>query len=192
VITVRVDDRELRRALELLGGREARAAASRAVRRGAEGAQKEARAIAFEELNLPKSEINSLVKITSRPTTSRPEATVRITAKKVALADYLGERQTKSGVTVQVRRGGPRTLFRHAFIAEVGKGKHRGIFWRRKGTGPSGLVGRLPIDELFSNPLVTVLGKKAHMARILKVARERVVTTLKQEIRYRLAKRAGA
>lgn len=188
MLTAKVDDRALRAAFRRLGSREALAATSRAVRRAATSVQKEARDIGKREVNLPASAVNQLITVAARATTRKPESEVRVKDKPVALAEYLGERQTRRGVSVQVRRGGARKVIPRTFLATMKSG-HRGIFWRRKGEGPTGLVGRLPIDELFARSVRRAIDKTEYVERLLRIARERMLETLRQELRYRLAKR---
>jgi hypothetical protein len=195
-VSAYVDDRALRDAFRKLGP-EARNALSRANRRASVSVQKQARADAFAELNLPKSPINALIKTGRAPSRSNPTAEVRISAKEVRLVDYLGERQTKLGVTVQIHRGGARKLIKHVFLARMPTG-HKGIFRRiggRRGTLRGSIKSRktyrpeLPIRELRAKTVRQVF-TEPKIARLLEIARARVTETLRQELNYRLEKRS--
>jgi hypothetical protein len=172
-------------ALEQIGNRSARAALSRSIGRAAITVRKEARDIAAKEVNVAKRDINGVVNITRKPTASSLVGEVRIKNKAIALADYLGERQTKKGVTVKVSRRGGRKLIPRAFIATMKSG-HRGIFWRKKGSGPTGLAGRLPIDELFAKTVMAALDTPEIINRLMLIARKRMAETMKQELKHRL------
>lgn len=96
-------------------------------------------------------------------------ALIRIVGKAIPLIRF-GARQTKKGVTYKEPGTNGRKLIPHAFIQMVGtKRRHRGVFirvnkslarkalrklFRRSSGSDSGLVGRLPIKELYGpNPI---------------------------------------
>lgn len=91
----------------------------------------------------------------TRATRARLEATVTLRGSRIPLINF-GARQTRRGVSVQVKRG--RTIIPHAFIATMKNG-HRGVFVRIKGGkplqfryGPGSRIAKkgrdLPIAEL--------------------------------------------
>lgn len=187
-LTATVDTRELIAALGKLGKRDMRAAASRAISRAGTTVRKEARDIAKAEVNIAPREINGVINISKRPTASRLEGEVRVKNKSIPMIDYLGERQTRKGVSVKVSRKGSRKVIPRTFIATMRSG-HNGIFWRRKGEGPTGLAGRLPIDELFARTVRRAIDKTEHINRLLRTAEKRMAEVLKQELAYRLSRK---
>jgi hypothetical protein len=76
--------------------------------------------------------------VVRRATQGKLEAEVRTSGAPLPLIAF-GARQTKRGVTTQVKKGGARVLVAGAFIATMASG-HRGVF-RRVGKP------RLPIGE---------------------------------------------
>lgn len=83
----------------------------------------------------------------SKARADRPQATLTALGYKPPLIHFAAK-ATPAGVTYRLPKG--RGPARHAFIATMRSG-HRGVFRRRRHTGPvgpSGLAHRLPIDEL--------------------------------------------
>jgi hypothetical protein len=109
-------------------------------------ASREIRAAGY---GLPAAKIKKAIAI-DRAGASTLVATVRATGRPIGLINY-GARQTKAGVSVQVKNG--RRIINGAFIATMPSG-HKGVFYRKGakhkkvGTGRSAWHG-LPIDELF-------------------------------------------
>lgn len=134
-----------------------------------------------------------------------PAAYVRCHGKMLPLI-FFKARQTKKGVTVQVKKSEPRSLIKHAFIATVGAG-HRGVFWRKKWGGKRGSVRpgrkfgpgftdygvlpkayRLPMTERFSFAVPDVMGHPPTMNIILDLAGIRLKKNLDQALNYYLSK----
>jgi len=86
------------------------------------------------------SDLNRQTKVT-RANYSNMEATIKIKGRRVAVYAF-GARQTRTGVTVRIRRDRGRKLIRHAFIATMPTG-HIGVFQRKT-------KKRLPIKQLYS------------------------------------------
>lgn len=205
---VAIDDRAVQRALEALGKTEARASASRAIRRAATTVQTEARKVARAELNLRATPINEAVRATGRQGRKGGESIyedVRVKAKPIKAVDYLGERQTKLGVTVQFLRSRGRRLLPGTFIARMATG-HVGIFVRRRSSATRdrsatplrgsikhrGTTYRpeLPIRELEGKAVVSVINDPTRLAALLGIAKARMIEVMRQEIRFRISKRA--
>jgi hypothetical protein len=108
-------------------------------------------------------------------------------------------RQTKKGVSVQVKCKSKRTLLKHAFIA-VTKGGAKNVFWRKwkeprtTGRGIIGAPARLP--ECYRLPLERLTGPRVQdifddppiMAAVLKKAQERLDKNFTHETDYMLSK----
>lgn len=117
-------------------------------------------------------------------------AVVRASGKPIPLIQYKA-RQTKAGVTVQVKNG--RKLIKDAFIATMSNG-HQGVFLRKEGSkhvsrrvrkgGPA-----LPIDELFGPSIPTAFQNKIVMQELTRSVRERFPVVLKQELSFVISKR---
>jgi len=93
-----------------------------------------------------------------KPTRSYLKGRVVFGDERIPLID-LGARQTQKGVTFQ-SEGGERDLIPSAFVTTLGA--HKGVF-KRKSAG-DGMVGRLPIYELFG-PSVTGMFSQAPRVR---------------------------
>jgi len=129
-------------------------------------------------------------------------ASITCTGKRLPLYTY-SARQTKKGVSVQVKRANPRTVVPHAFVAKM-KSRHVGV-WVRDYV-PRGKSGRtvsadpqirygrlprqyrLPIRELFSMRVPDVMGYEPTMKTILKQAENRLQKNLMHEMEYELSK----
>lgn len=118
----------------------------------------------------------------SRATATRPQGSFRSTGRPLPLIAY-SVRQTKKGVSIQVRRDRPRKVIPHAFIATMKTG-HRGAFWRQKVNGR--IVGRLPIEELSGPRVPDILSNEPVMVNVLASARERIDKNMAHEIDYEL------
>lgn len=118
-------------------------------------------------------------------------AVLKSTGRPVALINY-GARQSKSGVSVQVKAG--RTVLRHAFIATMRNG-HKGVFERtskaHKKVMRNGKVVRtgLPIKELFGPSIPQSLANDAVQKALMKKIREKFPHILKHELAFIASKR---
>lgn len=188
-VKVEVDTRALIRSLERLSTRDAKSAMNRAVTRAATSVRKEAARLAREDYEVKSKAVKANVSAT-RSTQDRFTADVRITGGLISLRQYGRPKQVKRGVQVTVRRGAGRTLYPRAFLAETAAGSH--VYWRTKGAGPTGLVGRGPIEVLWGPAISSVLKQPARAQKLLDVASSRVQEVLQQELKYRLNTPPGA
>jgi hypothetical protein len=76
-----------------------------------------------------------------------------------------------------------------AFLATMRSG-HKAVVGRRRGAGPTGLVGRLPIDERFGPSPLRVFNAKLVDENVA-TAREQFRSRLVHEINFILSQRAG-
>lgn len=113
-------------------------------------------------------------------------AVLRATGKPVGLINY-SARQTKAGVSVQVKNG--RKLISGAFIATMPNG-HKGVFVR-KGHGHRKVVkggkttwSGLPIDELFGPSIPSAFMNKVVQDALRSAVREKFPRLLKHELQY--------
>jgi len=65
----------------------------------------------------------------------------------IHLSDFVGTRQTSTGLTVNVKKSTGLQRIRHAFLNRVQSGKII-AFWRAE-AGPGRLVARYPIEALY-------------------------------------------
>jgi len=116
----------------------------------------------------------------------------------VPLIDY-GARQTTKGVSVQVKRGNPRSLIEGAFIATMKSG-HKGVFWRQWHTAARKPVNRnvpygklpkryrLPIAQRFGPRVPDILENQPVMTAVLTKAGDRMHKNIDRELNYELSK----
>lgn len=112
--------------------------------------------------------------------------TLRATGRPIGLINY-GARQTKSGVSVQVKTG--RKVLRHAFVATMPSG-HNGVFERtgkqHRTVMKNGKRVRtgLPIKELFGPSIPQSLANDAVEKAIMAKIREKFPQILKHELAF--------
>lgn len=150
--------------------------------------------------NVKASTARSQIKVRDRARRGKLWFTIRIFSKRIPLMDF-SPRQTKAGVTVQVKKGGGRRLIRHAFIAKMPSG-HIGVFVRatnsrRAGGDPvfrfgkgSGRPGRrwgepdLPIAELTTLSVPRMFLEKSVRSAVAKIASESFSRNFEQQIKF--------
>lgn len=186
-IRATTNERLVRDAFRRLGDRQARAAIARATNRAGTSARSEASREIRKEVALKAATVRDAIKV-SKASPSRPRVDLRISGRPIPLSRY-PVRQTKAGVSVQVKRSSGRKVVSGAFIATMRSG-HRGVFWRRLGASGKP-VGRLPIRELFSTTVAQALDETGKVGRVLSTATRRFATELAREIRFRARKRAA-
>lgn len=184
-VSVKTDiDRALRK-LHLTKD-ESRKAIARALSKTATTARAEAaRDIRDAGYGLKIGDIKDAISI-RRATAYDLKALVRATGRPIPLIQY-GARQTKKGVTVNVKNG--RKRIAHAFIATMPNG-HKGVFVR-KGDQHRRVMrnGRvvstgLPIRELYGPSIPSAFANEVVQRAIASAIRERFPTVLKQELAY--------
>lgn len=125
--------------------------------------------------------------------------------KPLPLIDFAA-RQTKSGVSVQVRKDRPRSVVEGAFIATVRTKAqaaqeitgHKGVFWRQwhGSKSPKKKIAygklpkrfRLPIAQLFGPRVPDILSNAPVMANVLAKAEERLHKNMERELNFELSK----
>jgi hypothetical protein len=124
--------------------------------------------------------------VISRASAGRLVVVLKATGRPIGLVNY-GARQTKAGVSVQVKTG--RLLLRHAFIATMPNG-HRGVYQRmgsdHKKVVRNGVKRRtgLPIKELYGPSIPQSLANAAVEAALMAKIRQRFPAVLKQELAF--------
>ncbi len=114
-------------------------AAARALNRaGDQGITRASREIR-RVYNISASRVRSQIKVVQRARLGNLAFVFRVSGKRIALAEF-SPRQTKKGVTIQIKKGGARKLIPHAFLATMSSG-HTGVFVRSYGS-----KGRVPGD----------------------------------------------
>ena len=122
--------------------------------RAARSRRRQVRELA-KTINVRSGDIRKEIVTKAQPTPAQPRVVFEVRSKGIPLAAFIGTRQTKKGVTVQVLKGSPRKTLRAAF----GVDKFGGNFFGRAGKGSkryaSPHVGRLPIAKLFGPTILS-------------------------------------
>lgn len=183
-----------------LAAREMGKAEARAVKRtGTTIVAKQSRAIA-QTVNLKVGVIKEQLRTVKQPTPDNPAVTVEVTGKSIALREY-GARQTRSGVSVLVLKGGGRKRVKGAFMAR-GYGNNLQVFKRESlitgGTPRKKLMKagrykgqmREPIAKLFGPDVLSQYIKAAIQGVGVDTWESRLPIELARESAFAL-KRAG-
>lgn len=159
----------------------------RATNKTLAGVRTDAVAEVYKDLNLTKARIRKDFKI-SRASAAGPSGRVTATGTPVGLASFSGTAQRAKGTSVKVKRGGRRSIIRHAFVAEIKKAKN--VWWRalKHGGPPGKRVARLPIDRLTGPRIEDILAKPAVMGVVMAKAGDRFAKNIDHETDYMLSK----
>lgn len=169
-------------------------AIARALNKTAEQARTEAvKNVRAEGYNIKASAIRKSFRI-KRATNGNLVVQLIATGERIGLISY-GARQTKSGVSVQVKNG--RQILRHAFIATTRSG-HRAVFERtglarvkgaKQRIGGKTVRVNLPIKELLGPSIPQSLANDTVEKAIMAKIREKYPKILSHELAFLAAKR---
>lgn len=170
---------------------------SRAINDTLAGVKTDASAEIRSIITLKKATVDSTFKITkSNPATLSGRFESK--GSPVPLIEY-GARQTKPGVSVQVKRGNPRSVVAGTFIATMKSG-HKGVFWRVWHEGAKKPVNkriaygklpkqyRLPIEQRFGPRVPDILSNEPVMNAVLNMADDRMHKNIDRELDFELSK----
>lgn len=185
---------------------------SAALNKAAAGTQTDMIAMARDDYTYKADAVRSRTEV-EKSTWTKLSSLVRSRGKGVPLTDFIGTRQTSTGLTVMIRRSTGLKQIRHAFIAP---GKHSGkmlAFWRAAvfdkltpGTAAyaslqksiseghiarSGLVWRTPIIALYGPHPELVYNTPENWAKLQGYASERMDVAFAHEIDYVLSQYGG-
>lgn len=187
----------------------------RALNKTLTGVRTDSSAVIRTVVTAKKSAVDETFKI-SKASTGKPSAYIASTGKPLALVDY-STRQTKKGVSVQVRKDRQRKIVPGAFEATMKSG-HKGIFWRQwhnknkakmsktdAAINRSGWIWsrkrqrfinvawlpreyRLPMKELYGPRIPDIMSNDPVMNKILLQSGQRLHDNLMHETEYELSK----
>lgn len=175
-----------------LTDRAVRSAAARALNKTATtGRAQASREIKAQGYGMKVGDIRAAISIPVRANQGNLNTEIRARGKPIPLIQY-SARQTRSGVSIQVKNG--RTVLSHAFIAVMPSG-HRGVF-ERVGKGHKRVERRgrnistgLPIKELFGPSVKAAFGNPTVAGVITDTMRARYPIVLAQELNYEALKK---
>jgi hypothetical protein len=165
-------------------------AEARAVKRtGTTIIAKQSRAI-VETVNLKVGTVKKELRTVQQPTAKQPRVVFEVKQRGVPLGEFIGTRQTKKGVSVQVLKGKPRQVLGAAFGAKSKGGAYFGRV--AKGTKKYGSphVGRLPIAKLYGPNVLSQYIKEAIQQAGVDTWEKRLPIELERETAFAL-KKAG-
>ncbi len=190
---------DVRRALSEIQGAAPRVI-SRALNRTFTGVRTDITQEAGKEITAKASTIRDTVKITNA-TIAKPSGLVASVGKPLPLISF-SARQTKKGVSVQVRKNKARTVLPSTWIGTMKTG-YKGVFRReyreqsgagKRASRPGMKYGRLPkkyrfkIVQKFGLRVPDIVGNEPVMVRILAKASARLQERLKHETEYELSR----
>lgn len=202
--TVSIDENalnEAKRALsEIKNGVET--ALMRSINRALSSANTEAARGIAAEVNLTQKRIKENFSL-NQAALNKLNGKFRSKGRPVPIVEY-SARQTKTGVSVQVRKDRPRKVLPLTFLATMGSG-HQGVYQRKhkRGTGkPIGNTAkfmlnyparwpkqyRLPIEEMFGPRVEDILSNTPVMDKVLDEAGKTLNERLEHETEYILEK----
>lgn len=199
MITIQISDADLSHVRSMLSGCKevAESVVMRAINKTLTGVKTDASTEVRNILNAKKKDVDEGMKIT-KATRSNNVGVFSSTGKLLPLMTF-GARQTKAGVSVQVRKDGSRKVIPGAFIATMKSG-HQGVFWRKWHEGKSGgkkrkvnyaslpLSYRHPIVERYGPRIQDYLAGSPIMDNVLRKAGERLHDNLEHELSFELSK----
>lgn len=191
---VTIDPGDLRKAKALLSGIKGGVprVIARALNKTLTGVRKDA-VKEIQKTITPKAKVIRKTFKISKATVFRPTGVILSTGKPLGLIHFKA-RQTKKGVTLQIKKKEPRKFLKHAFIATMPSG-HKGVFWREyKGTRGATRKGmayaaiprkyRLPIKELYGPRVPDILSNEPVMKPILDKAKRRLRKNFSHELNF--------
>lgn len=169
-VEAKLDTRRLTASLDRLSRSTGRTALRRSLKRGVDSMRTQAVKEVRRDLNLKPGAIRKAMRISRAATTSA----LRVSLAPVPLSRF-GARQTRKGVTFQVKRAGGRKVLPGSFKAKMRSG-HVGVY-RRRGKA------RLPIQELFSASAGSSLRDREILRRVQRKGTQAFRRELEGQIR---------
>ena len=170
---------------------------SRAINKTLTGVKTDASTEIRSVITAKKSAVDGTFQIT-KATVTDLRGVFASSGRPLPLMDY-SARQTKKGVSVQVKKTGTRTVIAGTFISTMKSG-HKGVFWRQWHGGkrsPKKKIAyarlpkmyRMPIEERFGPRIPDYLGDKGPvMGRLLAKTDERLHKNMASELNFELSK----
>ncbi|MDX9819494.1 MAG: phage tail protein [Desulfococcus multivorans] len=161
------------------------------------GVKTDASAEIRKTLNVKKAEVDKTFRI-GKATAANLTASIMTTGAPLPLGSFLNSRQTKTGVSVVIKKDRGRKILRRTFKARTKSG-HAGIFERdyRQAAAPGTPAKipyaklpkkyRLPISEKFGPRVPDIMENEPVMNTVLAQAGRRLQKNLKHELDYELS-----
>ena len=140
---------------------------SRALNKAVEGTRTDMVALVRKDYNYKAAAVRKRISL-QKATYAVLNAAVRSSGGEVHLTDIAGTRQTKKGVSVNVKKSTGRKLIPRAFIRPGRRSKKQIVFRRRMVGGK--MVGRTPIDARYTSHPEQIYNTPENWAQLEKAA----------------------
>ena len=180
LVEIKFDERQLRRIELMLRGipKALPQVISRAINRTASPAKTDISKEIREEINATAKRVNERL-ILKKATYQNWVASIHISRRRLPLMAF-GAKQTATGVSYQIKKGGGRKTIKSAFTATMMSG-HEGVF-KRKGEA------RFPIAEKFGPSIGMVFeSSESLISRITAKANEMLKHNIDSQLDYVLS-----
>jgi len=164
------------------------AVAVRALNKAMAGTKTDMKAIVRADYNYKASTLDKRMSI-SKAKRASIQGHIQSKGGRVHLTDIAGTRQTKKGVTVNVRKSTGRQLIPRAFI-NVGRNSGKKLVFRRAEEGGQ-MVARYPIEVRDTAHPEVIYNAPHNWAKIQTKAAERIDTNVAREIDAEFRKQQG-
>ena len=159
---------------------------SRALNKTTTGVRTDLVTLAREEYTFKAKAVRSRIRV-KRSSWSNLESSVTSTGGGVLLTDFTGTRQTKKGLSVNIKKSTGRDVLEHAFKNRANSGKYVSM-WRAIEDGRR--VGRYPVEAIYGPHPEHVYNAPENWPRIEARADERLSENFTHEIDYVLTRYA--
>jgi hypothetical protein len=198
-LQIKIDDEDLRQVRAMLQGVKGTAdvVMKRAIDRTMGTVKTTVSRVARETLNIYKRDLDQNIGI-RKYDHARNSGAVTIQGASLPVYDFKPQKML-SGVSVQIKKKGPRKVIEGAFISTMKSG-HAGVFWREwhkyrvplKAKQPPWKKlprkYRLKIHEIFTTSIPEAVGDLVPMTEILADAEVNLHNNLERELNYELSK----
>lgn len=191
-LEIRLDEASLREAEHMLDGIKGGMdlVRMRAINKTATGVRTDMVTLIRTEYNYKAAAIRKRISIKKATKTSLG-ASVESKGTQVHLTDVAGTRQTKKGVSVDVKKSTGRHVIPHAFINTVPGGKKIVMIRKRDASRESGYVARYPVEDRRASHPEVVYNTDENWKTLSGKANERLQKNFEHEVDYLLSEYNG-
>lgn len=185
---IRVNKDDVKSAKAMLSGIQSGfpRAYARALNKTTAGVRTDMVTLARDEYTFKAKAVRERITI-KKATFSNLESSTTSKGKGVLLTDFTGTRQTKKGLSVNVKKSTGRQILEHAFKNAAPSGKMISM-WRSVESGKR--VGRYPVEAIYGPHPETIYNTPENWATLEGKASDRLVENFEHEVDYVLSRYA--